>query len=674
MSNLSWNWYWSESSGSSWREYLRQSSIVDAINAGTGATADYMGSCINSQTREIIGSVESMQESLEAGLAGVNCNLSQMRVALNDLDRTFTWGFSSMLAAMGGMQTTFDELLKIAKTPAQTASYEQFEIARDAYRKGLYPECLEALKFAIDGVPGVSPGYKLEWRFHQLRGLVLLGSFGNHDSAHMDPCEAEKSFLLAARYARQDFALDAAKAFLSAGWSAYVQAEGRKEKLSEALTYTELAAKLDPGLAEALFQQAKIEMALGQPDVALPHLKRAIDFGGLFVAKAAADGDFHPYDLQLWNFFEMLRQEKICQVQELVQPFAEKLRPFAQKHSNFVNHPAVVRFMSFVDRKTSEKLITLADFTHGFKSVLAEISEIRIGDHAQLPTKMSLQPTGEMRLQPTGQTETYIKEVVHKGGWFSSDSVEKVQCQRPAMAEVPIMVEVPILSYEWLLKNPFHDEGKINVVVVPPGKVLSKNKYNQREVTIDHSFEITKTLITKQQYQMLLGRDLPTEYDEDGPTVPIRSINWFKAVEFCNALSRICGLEKAYLIIGKLVWLEASGYAKGGWRLPTEDEWEYACRAGDTRPQYGEINDIAWHKNNSQNRPHAVGEKVANQWGIFDMLGNVDEWCWDEREGNRVTRGGSFNTNEQDLSAYYSSNWNPDWGAHFLGFRCVRTV
>jgi len=144
-------------------------------------------------------------------------------------------------------------LIQIAKTPAQTAAYEQFEIARYAFRQALYLECLEALAKAIGG-DHTSPGYKLEWRFHQLQGVVRLGFFGC-ETELVDPAQAEQSFLMAARYAKANAPAEAAKAFLSAGWSAFVQG-----KLPDALQYTDQAVALDANLTEALFQSAKFRM------------------------------------------------------------------------------------------------------------------------------------------------------------------------------------------------------------------------------------------------------------------------------------------------------------------------------------------------------------------------------------------------------------------------------
>jgi hypothetical protein len=232
-----------------------------------------------------------------------------------------------VIAGIGRMSDALAELVKIAKTPAQTAAYEQYEIARDAFRKGLYPESLEAVEKAIDT-------YKLDWRFHQLKGTLHIGSV--RDQSLMDLGQAEKSFLLAARYAKADYREDAARAFLAAGWAAYCQG-----KLKEALAHTKQALTLRRKLGEAYFQAAKVHMALNEVDNALPALGRAISLDADYVLKAAADGDFQRHEDKLRQFFRALQQETYRKCAPLIQQALEEVRFWLENSSEAISDKRV---------------------------------------------------------------------------------------------------------------------------------------------------------------------------------------------------------------------------------------------------------------------------------------------------------------------------------------------
>ena len=116
-----------------------------------------------------------------------------------------------------------------------------------------------------------------------------------------------------------------------------------------------------------------------------------------------------------------------------------------------------------------------------------------------------------------------------------------------------------------------------------------------------------------------------------------------------------------------------------GYRLPTEAEWEYACRAGTTGPRYGPLDVIAFYRQNSGERVHAVGSKRPNAWGLYDLLGNVWEWCWDLYDADvygsyRVLRGGGWFDEHWSVRASVRRRSHPTFVTDDLGFRVARTM
>ena len=109
------------------------------------------------------------------------------------------------------------------------------------------------------------------------------------------------------------------------------------------------------------------------------------------------------------------------------------------------------------------------------------------------------------------------------------------------------------------------------------------------------------------------------------------------------------------------------------YRLPTEAEWEYACRAGSAEPRHGEPQDVAWYHDNAEEKPHAVGQKTPNAWGFQDMLGNIWEWCQDWFVANscRSVRGGSYFNSARFCRSAQRWGWIPNNPGRYCGFRLL---
>jgi formylglycine-generating enzyme required for sulfatase activity len=220
--------------------------------------------------------------------------------------------------------------------------------------------------------------------------------------------------------------------------------------------------------------------------------------------------------------------------------------------------------------------------------------------------------------------------------------------------------------------------------LLPGGQFLMGSKTKPvtnatiHSVTLTRPFELGIHEVTQQQYEAVMGAN-PSTYK--GPDSPVENVSWNDAVEFCRKLSKMPA-EKA------------AGYR---YRLPTEAEWEYACRAGSTtKYSFGDaeakLGDYAWYYENSrvkkQLKTHPVGQKQPNAWGLYDMYGNVFEWCQDrygpypkgvvtdpmgaESGTERVMRGGGYSNIAGYCSSAYRSHVPPDVRKYAYGFRVVR--
>jgi formylglycine-generating enzyme required for sulfatase activity len=227
----------------------------------------------------------------------------------------------------------------------------------------------------------------------------------------------------------------------------------------------------------------------------------------------------------------------------------------------------------------------------------------------------------------------------------------------------------------------------------PVGEANRADEEVEHQVTVS-PFYMGKHEVTQYEYQIIMESN-PSRFKGDG--LPVEMVTWFDAITYCNKRSEAEGLNPAYTINGKNVaWdKDANGY-----RLPTEAEWEYACRGGlagtfgvpgittNLANYDGNYVDNGSTKGEFRERTWAVESGASNEWGLYDMHGNVREWCWDwygkyistsqtdpsgpDSGTQRILRGGSWYNSARYLRSAYRSSADPATVSNTYGFRLVR--
>lgn len=186
-------------------------------------------------------------------------------------------------------------------------------------------------------------------------------------------------------------------------------------------------------------------------------------------------------------------------------------------------------------------------------------------------------------------------------------------------------------------KDEIVEPREMKMISIPAGNFMmgavdgDEDESPVHKVTLS-AFKMSETEITQGQYESITGKS--GSYDKDGINYPADYVSWEFAVEFCNLLSDAKGFERCYEHDDTGLGKWNCDFSKNGFRLPTEAEWEYACRAGSTTryspgDEASSLDSMAWMSQNSGNKVHPVAQKEPNAFGLYDMHGNVWEFCHD---------------------------------------------
>ncbi len=247
----------------------------------------------------------------------------------------------------------------------------------------------------------------------------------------------------------------------------------------------------------------------------------------------------------------------------------------------------------------------------------------------------------------------------------------RVQISRIQSSIYPVMISIPAGTFQM---GDLSGEG-------------NEQERPVHQVTLS-AFEMGRTEVTQGQYQLLMGSN--PSYFSGSNNLPVEKVEWYDAVRFCNKLSTAHGLLHCY---DEVSW--ECDFSRNGYRLPTEAEWEYACRARtetlyNTGDSTSDLETAGWYSENSDNKTHPVGQKRVNAFGLFDMHGNVVEWCndWYDEDYyetspsadptgsstsiSRVVRGGGWYRTAFGCRSANRGSTSPGYGYYGTGFRVVR--
>ncbi len=244
----------------------------------------------------------------------------------------------------------------------------------------------------------------------------------------------------------------------------------------------------------------------------------------------------------------------------------------------------------------------------------------------------------------------------------------------------------------------------VHMMYVPAGEFVMGDDHGNPDEAPAHKVRVSGFLIDKFEvtHEMFAQAQLPNpSHWQDSPEKPVERVRWRDAKRYCNERSLLEGLKPCY--DEKTAEWDCD-YSASGYRLPTEAEWEYACRAGTDAPyDFGpaeKLRQYAWMAENSEQKTHAAGQKKPNGFGICDLYGNVSEWCEDAysatyykespavdphgppasgKDVKRVIRGGSWKSSADQCRAAArqgerTGDTDACFSTDFCGFRCVRRI
>jgi formylglycine-generating enzyme required for sulfatase activity/tetratricopeptide (TPR) repeat protein len=529
-----------------------------------------------------------------------------------------------------------------------------------------------------------------QFRAAMIEGVVRLG-FEGGDTTQTDTTRALAAFQRAAKLAETPSPLWAAQALTAAGYCLRLL-----NQHAEALATFDKAIATAANLFEASYQRSLTLMALDRPDDAFPQLFRAAALDRGYLLRASVDAPFS-------DDADLLVKEARHAVAHVHAKIAPRIRtqiaslklpktplPVAQK--------AMSHMTDFITLGESWPMYDVLQLTAERENMMHAATQGRVRDGSQRRAQSTQLPTNAYSEARSRKERKRVrrKVVVKPRTWHSrevvewrneEEVVETTERQNHKRTRLEVRIDstdgktvascdlISLNAGTFLMGSPSEEPGR-------------KSDETQHEVTLSHTFFLGLTPVTQRQWLAVTGEN-PSFFK--GEERPVERVSWLDAVRFCNALSRLEGLPEAYIIKEQEVhW---RGLSAEGYRLPTEAEWEYACRcASTTAYAHGDTltEESATFKGEEVRGTVPVQTHPSSEWGYYAVHGNVWEWCWDrhapyaadavtdpigpEKGTQRVAKGGAWSS---DVTACRSASRlvrSALEGGPSIGLRLARTL
>jgi tetratricopeptide (TPR) repeat protein len=286
-----------------YRAYLEQKSHLDSIEIALDPELRNMVSSDEALVKSHIERIHRGGGAPRDPFERFSISVGSVEESIDELKAICELGFAIINIQLNRINQSLEQLIEIARTPDQTWAFEQYSIARDAFRRNLSEEALDYVNRAISGY-GVKPGYRLEHRFYTLRGLIRLGNYSNFSIPIFDLQASTDDFLTAAKYAEHQDRADFARNYGLAGWASYC--DGR---MDDAQSYLRRSIEIWPSDFQSKFDLAKVFFHVGKEREGLDSFSEVIRYDYNYALRAAADADFLRFRFEIKTCIEGFRND-----------------------------------------------------------------------------------------------------------------------------------------------------------------------------------------------------------------------------------------------------------------------------------------------------------------------------------------------------------------------------